>query len=183
MQPPPSPYPTSWSSLCFSSPAFPLVSQRFQPNPPTEPHEDICHQEDPKPQGATHLAAGGCPADPTNSVKASGVHTDLSHTPCKSGCETQAKGLSRGCFGHSPAKSLPAVHRWACSVGFCVCGASTPSLALAGNGRTMFKSHGHYENPRVVSRACVYVSVTLCEAQLAAAPGQSSSCWPMSPCS
>lgn len=41
------PLPTFWSSLCFSSPAFPLVSQRFQSNPPTEPHEDICHQEDP----------------------------------------------------------------------------------------------------------------------------------------
>lgn len=63
---------TSWSSLCFSSPAFPLVSRRFQSNPPTEPHEDVGHQEDPQPQGATHLAAGGCPADPTDSVKDSG---------------------------------------------------------------------------------------------------------------
>lgn len=67
------PLPPSWGSPHLSL-ALPLVSLRLQPNPPTEPHEDICHQEDPQPQGAAHLTAGGCPADPTHTVKDSGDH-------------------------------------------------------------------------------------------------------------
>lgn len=140
------------------------MSRRLQPNPQAEPYEDIRHQKDPQPQGASHLATGGCPTDPSNSVKDSGRPLEFilttAITPCDSGCEVQGQGLSRGCFGHFPAKSLPIVLHWACRVGFvCVCGVWKPSLALAGNGKAMFKSHGHHENPRVVSRACVYVSL------------------------
>lgn len=51
-----------------------------------------------------------------------------------------------------------------------------PSLALTGNDRARFIVPGCNENPRVVSRARVYVSVVLCEAQLPAAPGHSGYC-------
>lgn len=154
-----SPYPLP--GVAYASPqcASPLVSQRLQPNPPTEPHEDICHQEDPQPQGATHLEAGGCPSDPTNSVKDSGkpprVHSDLSHTPGTLTLEAILGTLLPKLY----LLSTTGLAGWV----LCVRAAWKPSLDLTGNGRTMFKSHSHPENPRVMSRAYVCVSVILHE--------------------
>lgn len=149
-----SPYPLP-GVACFSLPAFPLMSQRLQPNSQTEPHEDICHQEDSQPQGATHLAAGGCPTDPTDTVKDSGRPLEFiltSATPLQLWPWRLLQTSSCQKATYCPPLGLQG--------GLCVCSAWKPSLDLVGNSRTMFKSRGHHENRRVVSRACAYVSVT-----------------------